>query len=315
MPSENKPLEEKKPKRTHSDKELLKFLWSFVTPYSKMLVFLSFLLLCNVAFVIVGPIFFQKALDYIQRADVLNPTLKMILPPLIAYFIFSIMSWLAYTTQRMFSAKFNVRITNDLRIHIFNEIIENNLTFFHHSESGKLTSRITNDIQEMNDTGDRFMRIFTNLIRLVVIIIILIIYSVPLTLSAFIFLPLVFLISFLLRKYLRKYERKWRKNFASVNQQFSESMRSIAICKSFAREDTNIQKIKKLNEKTYRSSIKRAFGIFIMGPIGDFFRHLLLIIILTVGVIILNKPNSSLTVAGLYLFIFLLDYFYFPVLG
>jgi len=90
-------------------------------------------------------------------------------------------------------------------------------------------------------------------------------------------------------------------------------MRSIAISKSFAREEENIKKFSILNEETYISSIKRGFAIFIIGPINDFFRHILLILILTVGTI--ESFNGNLDVATFYLFIFLMDYYYYPLLS
>jgi len=295
-----------------TDKDLLIYLWNIVRLHLKEFYLVIFLLLLNVAFGTIAPLFFRKALDLIQTNEI-STTLKMVLTPLIAYFLLMLVKWFWEVFQNVFKAKLNAQITKDLRVKAFNGILENNLTFFDNSESGYLTSSLTNDINEMREAGQRFVDLFTNLFRLIVTIGILLYFSPKLTLVSVIFLPIFFIVVFSLRKYQRRIAKVWRKNFATVNQRFSETMRSIAISKSFAREEENIKKFTLLNEETYKSSIKRGFAIFIIGPINDFFRHMLLIIILAVGTI--ESFNGNLDVATFYLFIFLMDYYYYPLLS
>lgn len=297
-------------KRT--DKELLLYLWNFIKLNLKEFYLVVILLLFNVAFGTIAPLFFRKALDLIQTNEI-STTLKMIITPLIAYFLLMLIKWFWIVFQNIFKAKLNAQITKNLRVKAFKGILENNLTFFDNSESGFLTSGLTNDIDEMREAGQRFVDLFTSLIRLIVTIGILLYFSPKLTLASIVFLPVFFIVVFSLRKYQRRVAKVWRKNFATVNQRFSETMRSIAISKSFAREEENINKFTKLNEETYISSIKRGFAIFIIGPINDFFRHILLIIILVVGTI--ESYNGNLDIATFYLFIFLMDYYYQPLLS
>lgn len=298
--------------KKQTDKELLVYLWNIVRLHLKEFYLVIILLLLNVAFGTIAPLFFRKALDLIQTNDI-STTLKMILTPLVAYFLLMLVKWFWEVFQNIFKAKLNAQITKDLRVKAFNGLLENNLTFFDNSESGYLTSSLTNDINEMREAGQRFVDLFTSLFRLIITIGILLYFSPKLTLASVVFLPIFFIVVFSLRKYQRRVAKVWRKNFATVNQRFSETMRSIAISKSFAREKENIKKFTDLNEETYKSSIKRGFAIFIIGPINDFFRHMLLIIILAVGTI--ETYNGNLDVATFYLFIFLMDYYYYPLLS
>lgn len=273
---------------------------------------LVILVLVNVSFGVIAPILFKQAMELVEQSETV--AIRYILPFLIAYFIIRVSEWFSRVLQRYFSYQFNSRITNSIRKHVFGDILSNKLDFFHKTESGRLTSTITNDVQELYDTGDRFVYIATNLIRLFVILGILFYFSRWLTFASLLFLPLVFIIVFIMRKYTRRVSRKWRKNFAIVNQNFSESMRSIQICKAFNQEQKNISRMRELNEETYRSSVKRGFAIFIIGPINDFFRHILTIIILVVGTMEYNN-RSNFSVSAFFLFIFLLDYYYYPILA
>ncbi|UYP48663.1 Vitamin B12 import ATP-binding protein BtuD [Candidatus Lokiarchaeum ossiferum] len=310
----NAKIKEKAKTKTakRSDRELLSFLWSYIRPYKKEYIQVSALLLLNVAFATLAPIFFRNALDILDNLEIVR-SISIILPSLIIYLILMIAKWFAEVFRNVFRVQLNSKVTKDLREDIFQSILDNKMGFFDHNESGVLTSRITNDIAELSETSQRFVELLTMFVRLIVIVGIFLSYSPVLTFVSIVFLPFFFLFSVLIRKYMRHAEKTWRKNFANVNQRFSETMRSIAISKAFAREEENIRNFTQLNEQTYKSSIKRGLAIFLMGPIGDFFRHVLLIIILLVGT--MQNEAGNLSVATFYFFIFLLDYYYYPVMG
>ncbi|WP_457559426.1 ABC transporter ATP-binding protein [Candidatus Harpocratesius sp.] len=299
-------------KRKHSDKELLKYLWNFVVPHKQKFYIVSILMMINVGLGILSPLLYQKALALIEEA-IINPNLSRIIPFLLAYFFIVMILWFTNVIQRVFTIQLNSFTTNAMRTQVFNEILQNSVFFFDHSETGVLTSNITNDIQELYETGERFVVVFTSLIRLIVTVSILFSFSPRITAISMAFLPIFFFISMALRKFQRRVARIWRKNFGKVNQSFSESMRSINISKAFEREEENIRRFHRLNELTYKSSVKRGLGIFIMGPISDFLRHVLLIIILWIGTLEYN--NSHITLAAFSLFIFMFDYYFYPILA
>ncbi|MHA1744623.1 MAG: ABC transporter ATP-binding protein [Promethearchaeota archaeon] len=297
------------PKR--SDRELLKFLWSFVVPYKKTFILVGVFLLINVIFGITAPLLFRTVLDFVDTTPELSPPISLVIQLLSAYFIINIAKWFASIAQNIYTVRLNARIIQDIRVNSFESILNNQLSFFDHQETGVLTSQIMNDVQELSDTGERFVHVVTSFIRLAGILGILFYFSPVMTGVSLAFLPVFFLIVFSLRKFQRKVAKAWRANFANVNQRFNELMRSISISKAFAREKENTKQFTDLNEKTYQSAIKRAFAIFIISPINDFNRHLLLIVILALGAV---EHANGLDIATVYLFVFLLDYYYYPAL-
>jgi len=303
----------KKDERTHSDRDLMRMLWKYIIPYRNMFITLVVLMLINVAFGISAPLLYQNAMELIEEES--SAELQLIIPPLVGYFLILMTQWFSRAIHRFYSYRFSASITNSIRNHVFGEVLHNKLDFFHKTESGRLTSTITNDIAELSNTGDRFVYVTTNLVRLFVILGVLFYFSRWLTFSALLFMPILFVIIFFMRGYTREVSRKWRKNWAIVNQNISESMRSIQVCKAFNRESENVKKMKDLNEETYRSSLRRGFAIFIVGPVSDLFRHLLTIVILLVGTLEHTYRPLSFTVSVFFLFLFLLDYYYYPVLS
>ncbi|MHA1796266.1 MAG: ABC transporter ATP-binding protein [Promethearchaeota archaeon] len=298
--------------RKHKDKELLGYLWKFVVPYKRKFVAICLLMLINIVLGILSPLSYQRSLKLIEENNQ-NPQLMQIFPFLLAYFLIILVKWFTDSMQRYVTIQLNSFITNSMRLKVFDEILQNSIQFYDHAESGVLTSNITNDIQELYETGERFVYVFTSLIRLIVTVGILLSFSPRMTLISMAFLPVFFLISISLRKFQRRVARIWRKNFGKVNQSFSESMRSITISKAFERENENVRRFTQLNELTYKSSVKRGFGIFIMGPVSDFLRHVLLVIILWIGTVEYN--SGRLTIAAFSLFVFMFDYYFYPILG
>ncbi|MHA1519007.1 MAG: ABC transporter ATP-binding protein [Promethearchaeota archaeon] len=301
-----------KKKRNHSDKDLMLYLWSYIKPYKGRFYTLAFFMMVTVALGILAPLFYQEGLALVEAQD-LNPELSKIFPFLLAYILIVMFKWFTEAFQRSTAVQLNSFVSNDMRKRVFSDVLKNKIKFFDNAETGVLTGNITNDLQELYDTGERFVQVFTNLVRLVVTVAILFSFSPRLTGISMAFLPLFSLVAISLRKFSRRVARVWRKNFGKVNQSFSESMRSISVSKAFEREEENIRRFSDLNELTYKSSVQRGFAIFVMGPISDFLRHFLLVIILWVGTLEYNSQN--ITLAAFSLFIIMFDYYFYPLMS
>ncbi|MFX1514148.1 MAG: ABC transporter ATP-binding protein [Promethearchaeota archaeon] len=299
----------------HSDRELLSFLWQYVKLEKGNFNKVVLLLLINTGLAISAPLFFREGLAIIEKLNTTTNTssnLRSLIITVFVYIILTIALWFTTAIQYVFMTRLNANVIKNIRIDTFKALLQNKVSFFDNHESGVLTSNITNDIQELYDTGDRFAYIVTSFLRLFAILCVLFYFSALLTLTSLIFLPIIFLIAVSLRKFQRRVEASWRKRFSEVNQKFSENMRSIAVSKAFNREEANLESFHELNEATYQASVKRGFAIFIFGPTSDFLRHLLLISMLFVGS--WQVSRGDMPVATFYLFIFLLSYYYYPVI-
>ncbi|RMG30932.1 MAG: ABC transporter ATP-binding protein [Methanobacteriota archaeon] len=292
---------------------LLGFLWIYITPYKKLFWGTVALLVLSIAISTVAPIAFQRGFSQLVESHSGYIEAQAILLPLVVYFTLLLTQWGVQILREVVIVNFNSRVIKDMRTDIFNTIVHNKVSFFDNQESGVLSSAVTNDVQEMYDAGLNFAHVLTSIIQLFAIIFVLWKYSPRLTVVSILFFPTFFVIAFALRKYQRKVEKVWRRNFASVNQKFNESLRAIVVSKAFGREKKNIESFREVNEATYRASIKRAFAIFIISPINDFLRHISLLVIIFFGAQEVLAGNVEL--AEFYIFIFVIDYFYEPALG
>ena len=289
---------------------LFKTLWTYVKQDTRNLKLTILFLALNTVVTLSAPIFFQRALSLIENISNSN-LLQPLIIALAFYFILSLLNWFSSSTIMVASTNLNSNVIRSMRIDTFSSLLRNNISFYDNNESGNLVSTLSNDLNELYSTGMAIAEVATSLLKLIGILLVLVVFSPILTLTAVIMLPIFFAIAMIIRKYRRKAESNWRKNFGKVNHSFAETMRSLAVSKAFNREADNIVQFTELNEATFQASIKRGAAIFITRPIADLLRNLLLILILAVGT--WQVQTNGLSIASFYLFIFLLEYYYEPI--
>ncbi len=265
----------------------------------------------NIGIAIAAPLFFRYGFSLIENARDSQPSARQVLFAALAYGVFNFVSWFIRVIQFTFVTKLNARVIRDIRVDAFSFVLKNQVSFFDQNESGRLTSRIINDSQELFDTATSISYTLTGIFRLLVTLSVMFYFSPVLTLSILPFMALVFIIARLLRGFQRRVSDAWRKKFAEVNQRFAETMRAIQVSKAFGRESENLKQFGELNEATFRASIYRGIGIFVFWPITDLFEQLLLLLVLGVGTWLIG---SGLSISTVYLFILLLPFYYWPML-
>ncbi|MCY3412679.1 MAG: ABC transporter ATP-binding protein [Candidatus Heimdallarchaeota archaeon] len=295
------------------DREYFSILWSYVKQDKINLFLVIFFIVINTALTILAPIYFNEALEIVEQVIKYQSTglTLAIRDALILYFVLTLLAWFSNATTVRYSARLNGGVIKRLRSDTYASMISNKVEFFDKSDSGKLVNTITNDLNELYNTGMSLATVIISFGKLIAIIIILSTFSGILTITVVAILPIFFIITLFLRKYRMVYSRRWRMRFGEVNQSFAEKLRSIAISKAFNQEELIVKQFSELNNGTYEASKARGAMIFINRPVADLLRNLMLMVILLVGT--WQVQAAGLSTARFYLFIFLLDYFYEPV--
>lgn len=287
-------------------------LWGYIKIDRRLFIYTSFIIFINILVSIMAPLLLQQALLDIENA---NGVLKSI-PPGVIYFgagyaVIVFTAWWITAYQTFLTTKLSSRTIARLREDVYKKVLNNNMAFFNDLRVGEIVSKVASDSNELINIADRLAFVVTSFLILGGVIILMLYFSVILTIYSLILLPIVFVLVILVSRRVRKYSSLWRQQFGLVNANFNETFSSIHISKSFGRENDNIQRFVKVNEATFQASKKRGFFMFMSPPIMDFFRHLILIMIFIGG--ILAVKSNSLDIATIFIFFVLLDYFYAPI--
>ncbi len=292
------------------ESKLWRLLWVWLKPDKKLLYALIVIMIINVTLTVLGPVFLQRAIALMETETDLEPIQRTILLLTGIFSLSLLFVFFVEMTQNIMIAKLNPRFVNRLRLDIYSKLLSNNTTFFDQSEAGHIVSRVTNDTNEIIDSGSRFAEAFSSLIIFIAVLTVMLLFNPIITLASISVAPLLLAAVIGLRRLQRRITRNWRNKLSSVNARFGEVMGSISISKSFGREKRNNALFKELNEKTYHAAKIRGIAIFALGPIQDFVTTLSLIIMLYVSALQVIAGES---IAVIFLFIMLRNYLYLPI--
>lgn len=156
-------------------------------------------------------------------------------------------------------------VMHDLRVHLFKHIQSLSVAFFTRNPVGRLVTRVTNDIQNMNELFTSVIAfVFKDLFLLVGIAVVLIGIHLKLALVSFAVIPFVLYASLHFSGQAREAYRTLRIKIAEINTRFSETIGGIKVIQLFLQEKQNYLGFKNLNHEHYLAGMRQihVFAIF-----------------------------------------------------
>jgi len=153
----------------------------------------------------------------------------------------------------------------DIRMELFSRIQGQAIQFFDRNPVGRLVTRVTNDIQNLNEMFKSVLiTAFKDIFLLSGIIVVLIYLNWRLALISFILLPFVFGLTLFFSSLAREVFREIRKNLATINAFLQERFSGIRIIQLFVQEKVQLDHFKELNHNNYLANMRqiRIFAVF-----------------------------------------------------
>ncbi len=156
-------------------------------------------------------------------------------------------------------------IMHRMRQQLFGHMLTLDLVFFTNNPSGKLVTRLTNDIQNMHEMFTSvIVTLFNDFVKLVGIMVILFIMNWRLALIISLLVPLIVLNTVWFSRMARDAFRAIRTHLAKINAYLQESLSGITVIQIFQREDDTYDNFVELNTKYLNTNLYqiKIFGIF-----------------------------------------------------
>ncbi len=290
------------------DAHLLKRLLKFLKPYYKY-VFIAIILTLLVS--ALGPVrpFLVKITvdDYITHKDK-HGLLKMIIAISSVLLVSGVLRFaLTYTMQWV-----GQNILNDIRIKLFEHIHKLSMSFYDKNPVGKLVTRVTNDVEALNQLFSSGLVMMVADILLIFWIIVFMFYtSWQLALLAIIVVPLLIIVTSIFRKKVRVLFSELRKEVARMNTFLNEFISGITTVKLFNQEKNQLDKFDEINLNTRELNIKTVFYYAIFYPVIEMISAISLGIILWYAAG--NVLSGVITVGILIAFLQYAEMFFRPI--
>jgi ABC-type multidrug transport system fused ATPase/permease subunit len=152
------------------------------------------------------------------------------------------------------------RVLQDLRQRVFAHIQSMSIGFFTRRSPGVLISRMTNDIEALNQlvtTG--VVTMFSSTLTLLGVVVILLVLDVQLALVTFLTFPLLAIASVIFRIVSAGAYRATRERIAAITAYLQESLSGVRVVRSFGQEPRHLDEMTALNEANRAVNMKTVY--------------------------------------------------------
>lgn len=137
----------------------------------------------------------------------------------------------------------------DMRSDIFGHYQKLTFAFYDNQKVGALLSRITSDLFDITELLHHGPEdVVISIIKLVGAFVILININAPLTIVAFVFVPVMALFAWYYNRKMKRAFKRNRDKIADINSQIEDSLSGIRVVKSFANEEIEMKKFNQGNK-------------------------------------------------------------------
>jgi ATP-binding cassette subfamily B protein len=199
---------------------------------------------------------------------------------------------------RMFLIRSSIFAGRDLREKYARHLFTLSASFFDRQRMGDLMSLATNDVEAVRIAiGTGLLVLADSLFYLMTVPVAMYWLSPKLTLLACLPLPLIPLLVLRNEKQVHERFKKVQECFGKISAMTQENLNGIRVVKAFAREDTQIQRIREVGQEYAQLNLSLARVQSAVGPSMDFVMSLGLVILLFVGGgSMIHDPQSAITV-------------------
>lgn len=242
-------------------------LLKYLHPQRKRAAWVFFLMAVIAAAGLVGPYLMGLAIDrYILRGD-----LQGLARVIFLYLAANVLSWVAAVVRTAELSRIAQQILTTMRDELFCHIQRLSLRFFDRRPAGKVITRLTNDVNSLNDLlTNGLLNMMVESLTLVGIVVLLLSLNVKLALVAFSTIPVLSLLVGRLRPKIRDAFRQIRWKISTINASLHEGIAGIRVTQAFARQAENIGRFDALNRDNLNANIKAAGLNMLFGPLVEF---------------------------------------------
>jgi ATP-binding cassette subfamily B protein len=149
------------------------------------------------------------------------------------------------------------RALQDLRERVFSHLQTMSIGFFTRRSPGVLISRMTNDIEALNQlVTDGVVTMFSSVLTLVGVVVILLLLDVKLALVTFITFPLIAAASIVFRIVSHGAYRETRERIGAITGYLQETLSGVRVVRSFGQEPRHVDAMTELNEANRAANMR-----------------------------------------------------------
>ncbi len=233
----------------------VRWLFSLLRPYRRQVLMMLGALILATGATLAPPFLVGKAISAALNGD--STALVLIVA---GFLVAALIGWGTSFLQTYLVGWVGERALQDLRIRIFTHLQQMSIGFFTRNRPGVLISRITNDVDALDQlisTG--VVTLFSSTLTLVGVVVVMLVADAQLALVVFLTLPLLAIASLVFRIVAASAYRITRERIAEVTAYLQETLSGIRAVRSFAQEERHVARMGELNELNRQANLKTVY--------------------------------------------------------
>ena len=274
-------------------------LMQYVKPYNKSFYLVMFFAIVLSVITTVTPYLLKIIVDdYIIPKDYSGMTLIIFL--MAVTLLVEVVLMFSFT---YYSNWLGQRVIKDIRVKIFDKIINLKMSFFDKNSVGRLVTRAVSDIETIASIFSQgLFTIIADLFKMTVILLVMIIISFRLTIVVLIIFPFLIYATRIFQKAMKKAFELVRREVANLNSFVQERISGIKIVQIFNREKIEEDKFNEINIKHRDAWLRTVWINSIFFPIAEISGSICIGLLVWYGGIS-NLDGINISIGTLFLFI------------
>ena len=283
-------------------------LIAYMKPYAHWVIFALLLVLGLTAFDLYRPMLVGDAIDTFGA----HGDYDVIIATAIKYAVVLALSFAFNIAQTWILQKTGQNIILQMRKDLYRHIQSLGSRYFDITPVGKLVTRVTNDVEALNEMYSGILvQLFRNIVKIVGLAGVMLVLDVRLAAISFVLMPLVIGLTVLCQKIARNIYRLYRTRLTDINTFLSEHLSGMKIIQIFGRQERKFEEFHDKNTKLYKAFYREMLMYAVFRPLIYILSILSLMIVLWFGS--RNVFDEIISVGTLYIFSNYIRSFFDPI--
>ncbi len=265
-------------------------LFAYLKPFTWQMVMVLGFVLAYTLLGLAGPYIMAKAIDSLISPKTAFSS-QIILLGIHSLMGLAILYLAVYLLNNLFQAVANwvmadvsQRALKLVRRDLFSHLQYLPLSFYDRNPAGELMSRLTNDIDAINQAvAQNVTSLIASFLSMGGIIIAMFLLNYRLALATLIVIPIMFWFTNFVARYTRRGYQDLQKNLGEMNAVMEESISGEKVIKAFRRNDSVVEAFRKRNYEVYRSGVTANSYALLLMPITNVLGNFFVIVLAGLG--------------------------------
>jgi ATP-binding cassette subfamily B protein len=274
------PVRQTKIEKAHDSRRALQRLVVYLQPYRTGLILVVALVILYTLLGLAGPYLMGLAIDRFIAGKDVPGLIRIALLMLAVYILTNLFEAISSWVMAAISQGALKRLRGDLFAHLQTL----SLSFFDRNPAGELMSRLTNDIDAINQAvSQNVTALLASVLSLGGILIAMFVLNPWLALASLLVVPLMFWFTNFVARYTRKGFRRLQLHLGELNGVMEEAISGQRVVKAFRRNESVIEAFRKHNQEVFQAGVYANSYALLLMPLTNQLGNLFVIVLAGLG--------------------------------